>query len=280
MLIAGHYHTLTIHRTSSYGLYLIDESDNEVLLPNRYVTEQMQPGDTLEVFVYHDSEDRLVATTERPYATVGTAAYLRVVDKTIHGAFFDWGLTAKDLFVPNRNQLTGLVKGHRYIVYLYTDQVTGRVVGSTRLSGWIQNRELTVHPHEQIELLVAIENEYGFRVIVNSRHWGMIYHNQLFRPVAIGDRLTGYVSRITDDNRIDVSLQQSGYDEVKASAERLLDILRDHNGFLALNDRSTPEEIAAKIHMSKKVFKRSVGRLLKLGSIVLTETGITLKRDA
>ncbi|MBQ4280163.1 MAG: hypothetical protein IJC16_09460 [Rikenellaceae bacterium] len=278
MLIAGYYYALTVNRVSDYGLYLADDTGEEVLLPNRYVSAQMQPGDTVDVFVYHDSEDRLVATTEHPYATVGQAAHLRVVGKTIHGAFLDWGLTAKDLFVPNRNQLTGLVNGHSYIVYLYSDNVTGRVVGSTRLTGFISNSELTVRSGEQVDLLVAIEQERGFRVIVNNRHWGMIYYNQLFRPVAVGDRLTGYVSKITDDNRIDISLQQAGYDEVRASAQRLLNLLAEHSGYLPLNDHSDPDEIAAVTRMSKKVFKRSVGTLLRQGALELTGEGIRLRK--
>ncbi len=193
MLKAGRNHTLTVSRISDYGLYLENEDHDEVLLPNRYVSLSDKPGDTKEVFVYHDSEDRLVATTETPLLRVGEAGFLKVVDKTVHGAFLDWGLTGKDLFLPNRNQQGGILAGHSYLVYLYEDSVTGRCVATNKLKTFIDNDEITVRPREEIDLLVASESPIGYRVIVNNRHWGMIYRNQIFRPVAVGDRLRGYV---------------------------------------------------------------------------------------
>ena len=222
MLKAGRIQTLTVSRVSEYGLYLADEEQNEVLLPNRYTSLTDKVGDRKEVFLYHDSEDRLVATTETPLLREGEAGYLRVVDMTAHGAFLDWGLHGKDLFLPNRNQQGGILAGHSYIVYLYEDNITGRCVATTKLKSFINNDLITVKPREEVSLLVASESEIGFRVIVNNRHWGMIYRNQIFRPVAVGDRLKGYVRRITEDNRIDVSLQQTGFAQVKDSAEVLL----------------------------------------------------------
>ena len=199
MLKAGRIQTLTVSRVSEYGLYLADEEQNEVLLPNRYTSLTDKVGDRKEVFLYHDSEDRLVATTETPLLREGEAGYLRVVDKTAHGAFLDWGLHGKDLFLPNRNQQGGILAGHSYIVYLYEDNITGRCVATTKLKSFINNDLITVKPREEVSLLVASESEIGFRVIVNNRHWGMIYRNQIFRPVAVGDRLKGYVRRITED---------------------------------------------------------------------------------
>lgn len=210
MLTAGLYYTLRVNRISDFGLYLADEEGNEVLLPNRYVSMDNKVDDLIDVFVYCDSEDRLVATTDRPMATVGEAAYLRVVDKTIHGAFLDWGLKAKDLFLPNRNMQGRVEAGKSYIVYLYNDNVTGRVVASMLMNSFINNRQLTIKPHQEVTLLVTSRNEIGYRVIIENRHWGMLYHNQLFRPIAIGDRLQGYVSRITEENRVDVTLQKTG----------------------------------------------------------------------
>ena len=264
MLKAGRIQTLTVSRVSEYGLYLADEEQNEVLLPNRYTSLTDKVGDRKEVFLYHDSEDRLVATTETPLLREGEAGYLRVVDKTAHGAFLDWGLHGKDLFLPNRNQQGGILAGHSYIVYLYEDNITGRCVATTKLKSFINNDLITVKPREEVSLLVASESEIGFRVIVNNRHWGMIYRNQIFRPVAVGDRLKGYVRRITEDNRIDVSLQQTGFAQVKDSAEVLLQLVRDNGGFLPLNDDSAPEEVTRLTGTSKKVFKRSLGMLLKL----------------
>lgn len=278
MLRAGRTHTLTVSRISDYGLYLENEEHDEVLLPNRYVSLTDKPGDRKEVFVYHDSEDRLVATTETPLLKAGEAGFLRVVDKTVHGAFLDWGLTGKDLFLPNRNQQGGILAGHSYVVYLYEDSVTGRCVATNKLKTFIDNDEITVSPHEEVEVLVASESPIGYRVIVNSRHWGMIYRNQIFRPVAVGDRLRGYVSRITEDKRIDVSLQQQGFAQVKDSARTLLDLLRDSGGHLPLNDDSDPAEVQRLTAMSKKCFKRSVGMLLKQGRIEMNEQGIRIRK--
>ncbi|MDE5623944.1 MAG: hypothetical protein K2I62_04960 [Alistipes sp.] len=278
MLRAGRTHTLTVSRISDYGLYLENEEHDEVLLPNRYVSLSDKPGDRKEVFVYHDSEDRLVATTETPLLKVGEAGFLRVVAKTVHGAFLDWGLTGKDLFLPNRNQQGGILAGHSYVVYLYEDSITGRCVATNKLKTFIDNDTITVRPREEVGLLVASESPIGYRVIVNDRHWGMIYRNQIFRPVAVGDRLQGYVSRITEDNRIDISLQQQGFAQVKDSAHTLLDLLHDSGGRLPLNDDSDPEEVRRLTAMSKKTFKRSVGMLLKQGRIEMNERGIRIRR--
>lgn len=276
MLRAGRTQKLTVGRVSEYGLYLVDEEQHEVLLPNRYTSLADKPGDEKEVFVYHDSEDRLVATTETPLLQAGEAGYLKVVDKTAHGAFLDWGLHGKDLFLPNRNQQGGILAGRSYIVYMYEDAVTGRCVATCKLKSFVNNDLITVKPRQKVALLVASESPIGFRVIIDNRHWGMLYRNQLFRPVAIGNRLEGYVRRITDDNRIDVSLQQEGYAQVKDSADTLLRLLRDNGGALPLNDGSAPEEVARLTGMSKKVFKRSLGVLLKSGSVAADEHGIRL----
>ena len=276
MLRAGRIQKLTVSRISDYGLYLADEEQNEVLLPNRYISLTDKPGDEKEVFLYHDSEDRLVATTETPLLRVGEAGYLRVVDKMAHGAFLDWGLYGKDLFLPNRNQQGGIIAGRSYIVYLYEDSVTGRCVATCKLKSFINNGSITVAPRQEVDLLVASESPIGYRVIINNRHWGMLYRNQLFRPIAVGDRTKGYVRKLTEDNRIDVSLQQEGFAQVKDSAEVLLQLVRDNGGFLPLNDDSAPEEVNRLTQTSKKVFKRSLGMLLKRGAVTVDEQGIKI----
>mgnify|MGYP001129523705 FL=1 len=276
MLRAGRIQKLTVSRISDYGLYLADEEQNEVLLPNRYISLTDKPGDEKEVFLYHDSEDRLVATTETRLLRVGGAGYLRVVDKTAHGAFLDWGLYGKDLFLPNRNQQGGIIAGRSYIVYLYEDSVTGRCVATCKLKSFINNDSITVAPRQEVDLLVASESPIGYRVIINNRHWGMLYRNQLFRPIAVGDRTKGYVRKLTEDNRIDVSLQQEGFAQVKDSAEVLLQLVRDNGGFLPLNDDSAPEEVNRLTQTSKKVFKRSLGMLLKRGAVTVDEQGIKI----
>lgn len=263
----GHIQTLKVNRISDYGLYLVDDEGQEVLLPNRYVSLTNAIGDEIEVFVYHDSEDRLVATTDRPLITEGRAAYLKVVDKNIHGAFLDWGLKGKDLFLPNRNQQGGVLAGRSYIVWLYVDNITGRCVATMKLKPFIDNDIITVKPRQKVDILIASESPIGYRAIIDSRHWGMIYKNQIFQKVQIGDRLEGFVRRITDDNRIDLSLRQEGYDGVATSAESLLTILKNNGGILPVGDDSTPKQIHAATQMSKKVFKRAVGMLLKRGAI-------------
>lgn len=277
MIQAGRIQTLTVSRISDFGLYLADDENNEVLLPNRYTSLSDKIGDPKQVFVYHDSEDRIVATTETPRLQVGQVGFLRVVDKTKHGAFLDWGLHGKDLFLPNRNQQGGVVVGRSYVVYLYEDNITGRCVASMKLRGFIDNQVVTVKPLQQVRIVVASESEIGFRVVVEERHWGMIYRNQLFRKVAVGDVLTGYVRKVTEDNRIDIALQQTGYEQVKESAAILMQRLKEQGGAIPLNDNSDPETIARVLQMSKKVFKRAAGLLLRSGQIEMSDRGIELK---
>ncbi len=273
MIKAGRKELLTVARISDYGLYLTDGED-EVLLPNRYISLSDKEGDEKEVFIYHDSEDRLVATTEQPHAMVGEVACLKVVDKTMHGAFLDWGLFGKDLFLPNRNQQGGVIVGNSVIVYLYEDNITGRCVATTKLKGFVNNEDISVTAGSEVEIMIASESEIGYRVVVNNHHWGMIYKNQIFQPVALGDRLLAYVKRITEDNRIDIMLRRSGYNEVKDSASELLDIIKENGGELPINDNSTPENITRCVKMSKKLFKRSLGVLMKRGEVVQSEYGI------
>lgn len=274
MLKAGRIHRLTVSRITEHGLYLQDEEQNEVLLPNRYTSLADQVGNEKEVFIYHDSEDRLVATTETPTIKVGEAACLKVVDKSVHGAFLDWGLVGKDLFLPNRNQQGGILAGHSYIVYAYEDNITGRCVATCKLKSFIDNEIISVKVRDEVDVLIASESPIGYRVIINNRHWGMIYRNQLFRKVAIGERAKGYVRRITDDGRIDVSLQQQGYAQVNDSVEVLRELLQRNGGFLPINDNSDPQEVARITEMSKKVFKRCLGVLLKSREVEQTEEGI------
>lgn len=278
MLTPGQYYTLTVSRNTDFGQFLVDDDGDEILLPNRYVTPDIQPGDPIEVFVYTDSEDRPVATTERPFLLAGEAAWLEAVDRTLHGAFFDWGLSGKNLFMPVRNMIARIDTGKKYIVYMYVDSVSNRLTGTTKLNPFIRNEELTVAPGDEVDILVALKNPVGFRVIINNKHWGMIYSNQIFSRVEIGDRLKGYITRITEDNRVDVSLQKQGYDEVKDAAEKLLELLKEHGGTLPVGDKSDPEEVRRRTHMSKKVFKRAVGTLLKQGKIEANDTGIVLKK--
>ena len=278
MIVAGEYQTLRIGRIAEPGIYLTDEQEQEVLLPNRYVHIEDKVGNLVEVFVYHDSENRLIATRERPLATVGEAAVLKAVDRNAHGVFLDWGITAKDLFLPNRNVPFEVEIGRKYLVWLYRDNLTGRVVATTKLNPYVNNTDICVRPKEQVDILVARRMEAGFRVVVNNRNWGMIYNNQIFTPVAVGDRLTAYVHRISEDGRIDLMLQQEGKDQTDSAATKLLELLRSHKGALPIGDKSSPEEIASLTGLSKKNFKRAAGALYKQHLITIGDTTTTLNK--
>lgn len=278
MLNAGEYQTLRIGRIADPGIYLSDEEGNEVLLPNRYVSLSDKVGGVVEVFVYHDSENRLIATREKPLATVGEVAVLEAVDRNAHGVFLAWGITAKDLFMPNRNVPFEVQMGGRYPVYLYRDSLTGRVVATTKLNKYISNAEISVRPREQVDIIIVRRMEMGYRVVINNRHWGMIYNDQIFSPVKVGDRLTAYVHRISEEGRIDVMLQQAGRELREDSSIKLLALLEKNGGALSVCDSSSPEEIAAVTGLSKKSFKRAVGQLYKERRITLTEGGIKLAK--
>lgn len=273
MLKAGSYHTLEVNRISDFGLFLIDPDGEEVLLPNRFVSLENKVGDMLDVFVYHDSEDRLVASTEHPKATVGEVAFLRVVDKTIHGAFLEWGLMGKDLFLPNRNQVGGVNIDQKTLVYVYRDNITGRAVATNKINGLIRNEDIDLKIKQKVKITLALALPMGYRVVIENKYWGMLYRNQIFKSVSVGDTFEGYVIKITEDNRIDVSLQQQGYDQVKASADELVDMLKQNGGMLALDDSSSPEQVHIHTGMSKKVFKRSIGYLLKRGELEIMPGG-------
>ena len=271
----GQIQTLKVSRISDFGLYLIDDEGAEVLLPNRFTRLDMKEGDEVEVFVYHDSEDRLVASTEQPLIKVGEVAALKVVDKSIHGAFLEWGLSGKHLFLPNRNQQGSVIAGQKTVVYMYVDERTGRCVATNKIKPFIYNEDpLTVKIGDEVDVLVAFETPIGYRVVINNRHWAMIYKNQLFRPICVGDKTKGWVRKITEDMRIDVSLQQQGLAEVETSVVKLEQMLRDHGGVLGVNDHSEPQDVSRLTGMSKKVFKRALGMLLKQGKVRQTEHGI------
>ena len=271
----GQIQTLKVSRISDFGLYLIDEEGAEVLLPNRFTRLDMKEGDEVEVFVYHDSEDRLVASTEQPLIKVGEVAALKVVDKSIHGAFLEWGLSGKHLFLPNRNQQGSVIAGQKTVVYMYVDERTGRCVATNKIKPFIYNEDpLTVKVGDEVDVLVAFETPIGYRVVINNRHWAMIYKNQLFRPIRMGDKTKGWVRKITEDMRIDVSLQQTGLAEVETSVVKLEQMLKEHGGVLGVNDHSEPQDVARLTGMSKKVFKRALGMLLKQGKVRQTEHGI------
>jgi uncharacterized protein len=275
MLFIGKYNTLTIARSTDFGLFLEDVQGDEVLLPNRYVTDEMQIDDSITVFVYNDSEDRPVATTEKPFIVRNEFAYLRCVDVNSKGAFLDWGLT-KDLFVPFREQPFPLREGESYMVYLYLDRATDRLLASCKINKYLDNERLTVAEGDEVDLLIWERTELGYNVIVNQYHKGLVYHNEIFKNINVGDQAKGFVKKIRPENRLDISLEKVGIERFDPLNERILTSLRDNNGFLPLHDNSTPEEIYEGLEMSKRNFKKSIGNLLKKGKISFEENGIRL----
>lgn len=279
MLFIGKYNHLVIDRLTSVGFFLVDEQDDqrdEVLLPKKYMTDDMHIGDTIRVFVYNDSEDRPVATTETPKIIRNEFAWLQVKDINEYGAFLDWGLE-KDLFVPFREQQERMQIGDWYMVFLYLDPKTGRLVASSRINRYLDNERLTVKPDEEVDILVWQKTDLGYNVIVNHYHKGLIYHNEIFKNIELGDSLKGYVKVIRDENKLDIGLERPGYSNIEPNADRIYEKLVKEGGFLSLSDNSSPEEISRRLEMSKKVFKKAIGGLYKKGVIRIEEDGIYLK---
>lgn len=277
MLTAGQYHSLPIQRITTVGAFLEDGGDG-LLLPNRFVPKGAMVGDVLEVFVYHDSEDRLIATTQRPFAVVGDIAYLEAVSSGLKGAFLDWGLM-KDLFVPKSKQLMGMRIGGKYLVKLYIDEQTGRVAATEKFEHTLSNEELTVKEKEAVQLIVYRRTPLGYVVIINNQHTGLLHHGDVFRDLEVGDKLEGFIKTIREENKIDVVAGKSGYTKVMDEAGRILQLLEEHNGYLPYHDKSDPEAIYEFFGMSKKTFKMTVGKLYKERLVELTKTGIKLMKD-
>lgn len=274
MIEIGKYNTLKIARSTAVGLYLTDGT-TDILLPNKYVPRQFEIGEEMTVFVYLDQEERPVATTLEPYIYLEEFALLRVNHINNYGAFMDMGLE-KDLFVPYREQARPMEKGKRYLVFMYLDHETNRLAGSSKLNQFLDNEKLTVAEGDEVSLIVSHITDMGINVIINTRHKGLLYKNEVFRELRTGDRVTGYIKAIRPDNKIDVTLQKPGIESIEPNAEKILDELREGRGFLRLNDDSDPEDIKAILQMSKKSFKKAIGTLYKQKLIEIKEDGIHL----
>ncbi|MCM5663544.1 CvfB family protein [Galbibacter mesophilus] len=275
MIQIGEYNTLEILRETSVGLFLGDEEGNDILLPNKYVPQEYEIGDTLAVFCYLDHEERPIATTLIPKVTRNKFALLQAVEVNKIGAFMDWGLE-KHLFVPYKEQAREMEAGKRYLVYAFLDEETDRMMASSKTNQFIDNEELTVSLHEEVSLIVSRFTELGVEVIINETHKGLVYHDEIFHDLKLGQQLTGYIKKIRDDHKIDVSLQPIGFKNIEPSAQKVLDALKRNNGFLGLHDKSNPEDVKAILGMSKKSFKKAIGSLYKDKQIAIKEDGIKL----
>ncbi len=275
MIALGKYNNLEILRDTSVGLFLGDEEGNDVLLPNKYVPEEFEIGDFIDVFCYLDHEERVVATTLEPYVMVDQFRLLQVAEVNEYGAFMDWGLE-KHLLVPFREQRNKMQEGQWYVVYCYLDEKTDRLVASNKLDKFLSNDTLTVGELDKVDLVVTRLTDLGWEVVINNKHKGLVYSNQVFRKVAIGDMLTGYVKSIRPDNKIDISLQPIGTDSLEPTANLIYQKLVSNGGSLPLHDKSDPEDIKAMLQMSKKMFKKGIGTLYRERKIEIGTDGIRL----
>jgi len=284
MLAIGKYNTLTILRDTKVGLFLGNpekdpEGIHDVLLPNKYVPNEFEIGEELIVFVYLDHEERPVATTLAPYILLNEFALLRVNYINQIGAFMDWGME-KDILVPFKEQARPMEKGKRYLVYLYMDEKTNRLVASSKTNQFLRNDHLTVEKGEEVDLIVSHITEIGINVIINEQHKGLLYKDEVYDDaIRTGDRMRGYIKNIRPDNKIDVALQVQGYQSIEPNAEKILDELRANRGFLRLNDNSHPEDIKTVFKMSKKTFKKAIGALYKEKLIEIKVDGIYLIKE-
>jgi hypothetical protein len=275
MIKIGNYNILRIARFVDFGAYLADDDNNEVLLPSRYVPDDAAVGDEIEVFVYTDSEDRIVAVTDRPYAQVGEFAFLQVAEVNRFGAFLEWGVP-KHLFVPFSEQRPRMQAEGIYPVYLYLDHITKRVVASAKLEKFLGNVIPEYRPGDKVTALVWQHTPIGYKVIVDNLFQGMIYDNEIFAPLELEQTVTALVKAVRDDGKIDLTLGDKASARVSDLAEDIIEKLREHGGSIGISDSSSPDEIKAIFHCSKKDFKKAVGKLYKERRILLEDGGIHL----
>jgi uncharacterized protein len=268
MVRIGKKCTLEVVKFTEQGVYLDGGPYGEILLPRRYVTNDMKIDDFVDVFVSFDSEDRLVATTDFPKAMVDEFGLLEVVDVNHFGAFLDWGLP-KDLFVPFNEQADKMVKGQKYVVRVYVDQKTGRIAASSKYNKFLNKTDFDKQEGDEVDLLIANSTELGYNAIINNIFLGLLFHNELFKPINIGDKVKGYVKNIREDGKIDLSLEKQGYQRIDPVAETILNKLNLSGGVLQLSDKSDPELIKKELGISKKAFKQAIGSLYKRKLILI-----------
>lgn len=274
MIEIGRYNVLKVMRKTEIGVYLDDGADG-ILLPKRFVPPGIRVGEEIEVFLYHDSENRVIATTQQPKGIVGDIVMLECVSTTGAGAFLDWGLM-KDLFVAKSQQLGLMRKGGEYLVKIYIDEQTGRVAATQKIEFQLSNEELTVKEMDEVNLVAYRKSDIGWVMIINNRHTGVLHDSEVFRDIEPGDQLKGFIKTIRPDNKIDLVLGKAGYKKVEDESDKILRLLSENKGTLPYNDKSSPEDIYSVFGMSKKTFKMTIGLLYKQRKITIGESGITL----
>ena len=271
----GKYNQLEVVKEVDFGVYLNGGEEGEILLPKRYVPEGCKPGDVLNVFIYLDNEERLIATTLQPLVQVGEFACLEVAWVNEFGAFLDWGLM-KDLFVPFREQKMKMQKGHRYVIHAHVDEESYRIMASAKIERYLSKDMPDYEPGQEVEVMVWQKTDLGYKVVVENRYGGLVYQNEIFQPLQPGMKLTAYVRQVREDGKIDLALQQDGQRKVKDFSDVLLQFIKEQGGYTTLNDKSAAEIIYDTFGVSKKTFKKAVGDLYKKRLVVLEEGGIRL----
>ncbi|HBL77927.1 MAG: GntR family transcriptional regulator [Bacteroidetes bacterium GWF2_42_66] len=275
MVKIGKHNKLAIVREVDFGIYFHDEKLGDILMPKRYLPESFAVGDELEVFVYLDSEDRLVATTEKPFAEVDEFATLEVIATTAVGAFLNWGLV-KDLLVPFREQKKRMNVGEKHLVFIYLDPETNRIVASSKIDKFVDNLPVDYEVGEEVDLIVAEKTDLGYKAIIDNSHFGMLYKNEIFQTLTIGQKLKGFIGKVREDEKVDLVLQKPGYEKMEGLAQEILEKLKAENGFLPVGDKSSPEVIYDQFKISKKNFKKGIGTLYKNRLIIIEDEGIRL----
>lgn len=280
MFQLGTHQTLNVAQQTEHGYLLQDTSsqaDEIVLLPNKLAFRDLQKGENVRIFLYKDGKERITATMQDPKITLNTVGFLEAKDVNNHGAFLNWGLD-KDLFVPHREQIGTMRQGQSYLVYMYLDEKTNRLAASSKIDRFMDNDNLSVEENDEVDLWIWQETDLGYKVIINNKHTGLIYHNEYFTDVHCGEQTTGYIKNIREDQKIDVTLRPIGYDKVEPNAEHILQRLKQVGGYLDLHDKSDPDEIHNRLEMSKKTFKKAIGRLYKKQIIRIEDDGIYLEK--
>ena len=276
MIYIGIHNELVVDRILSPGAFLIDSEGNDVLLPNKYLPKETKVGDQLKVFVYNDSEDRIVATTLSPLLQLNQFGYLKVKDINNVGAFLDWGLE-KDLLVPFRQQHGRLNVGQWCLVYLYVDKLTNRLAATTKVEKYFKKENIELEVNQEVDLIITSKSNLGVNVIINNTYIGMIFQNQIYKDIMMGDKVKGFIEQVRPDGKINVTLRKKGMKNLEEGAQTILDELKTSEGFMALTDKSTPEEIQSVLQMSKKNFKKSLGILYRNKQVLLKKEGVLLR---
>ncbi|MYM58477.1 GntR family transcriptional regulator [Vibrio sp. OCN044] len=276
MIKVGQINHLEIVKKTDFGLFLDAGDYGTSLLPNKFAPSGAEIGQFIDVFLYFDSDNQLVATTESPIAQVGEFGLMKIEGVSSIGAFADWGIKDKDLLIPFSEQRTRFSAGQNILVYVYTDKASGRIVGTTKFNKWLDKTPANYQRNQQVDLIIAERSDLGFKAIVEGQHWGMIFKSDVFGKLFIGKRLKGYIKDVREDGKIDLTLQKVGVAKMDDLSEKILDVLEKKGGFLPLNDKSSPESIFSTFRTSKGTFKKTIGGLYKQGKIAIEEQGIRL----